>query len=91
MNDVAEVGKDVYFFGVIDCKNMVAQAYPALDLSGISTSREEEGIAEEEEEVTGECVAKEAGVDKEVVEVLGPEIAAIEVPEEAVATPKVET
>lgn len=72
MNDASKVGKDAYFFGFADCKNMVAQAYPALDLSCISASREGESIVEEEEEVARERIVEEANVHEEVVEALDP-------------------
>lgn len=72
VNDVAKVGKGVYVFRFDNCKKMVAEAYPTLDLSCILGSGEEEGAMEGGEEVAEEQVAKKNGADEEVVEVQRP-------------------
>lgn len=40
VNDDAKPRKEAYFFGFTNNKNIMAQAYPVLDLSGILASRE---------------------------------------------------
>lgn len=86
VNDAIEAGKDAYFIGFIDCKDIVAQAYRTLDLSSILASGEEESTVKGEEEEAGERDVEKANADK-VIKVPGSKTAMIEAPKEVAATP----
>lgn len=58
VNDATKGRKGMHFFGFTDCKNMVAQAYPALDPSNILASREEGPMDGEEEVVKEKAIGK---------------------------------
>lgn len=67
VTNAAIVRKGAYLFEFDDCKKIIIEAYPTLDLCGITVSGEGEGVAEEEEEGATE-EEEEGEAEEQVIE-----------------------
>lgn len=84
--EVAEAVADTYEVRFTDCKEKVAQAFPQLDLSNISTVQ----AAPEEEEKEGAVKKEATGTEESTADRLEAEVAATEGPEDPVTALKVQ-